>query len=213
MSTSVSTILYLHGFRSSPASFKARLLGERMQALGRAHEYLCPHLPASPAQAIALAQSLVLGALGSGGPGGPGERAARELTIIGSSLGGYYATWLAEQLGCRAVLLNPAVKPPRELAQYVGVTTEYHSNAPFEFKHEYIAELRALEVAAITRPERYFLLAATGDEVLDWREMVAHYAGAKQHIIQGSDHGIAEFAQYQDEVLAFCGLAFCGVQS
>ena len=200
----MSMILYLHGFRSSPASFKARLLAERMQALGRAHEYLCPHLPASPAQAIALAQSLIADL---------GERAADELTIIGSSLGGYYATWLAEQLGCRAVLLNPAVKPPRELAQYVGVSTEYHSNAPFEFKHEYIAELRALEVAAITRPERYFLLAATGDEVLDWREMVAHYAGAKQHIIQGSDHGIAEFAQYQDEVLAFCGLAFCGVTS
>jgi uncharacterized protein len=194
---SMSTILYLHGFRSSPASFKARLLAERMQALGRSQNYLCPHLPASPAQAIALAQSLIANL---------GDRVAEDLTIIGSSLGGYYANWLAEQLGCRAVLLNPAVKPPRELAQYVGVTTEYHSNARFEFKQEYIAELHALAVARITRPERYFLLAATGDEVLDWREMVAHYVGAKQHIIEGSDHGMSEFAQYQDEVLAFCGV-------
>lgn len=199
----MSMILYLHGFRSSPDSFKARLLAQRMQALGRAHAYLCPHLSASPAQAIAQAQSLVAQSMVAQ----PGERVADELTIIGSSLGGYYATWLAEHLGCRAVLLNPAVKPPRDLEQYVGVTTEYHSNAPFEFKHEYIAELRALEVAAITRPERYFLIAATGDEVLDWREMVAHYPGAKQRIIQGSDHGIGEFAQYQDEVLAFCGVA------
>lgn len=188
-------ILYLHGFRSSPESFKARLLAQTMQALGRQDEYICPHLPASPKQAIAMAQSLVAGV------------AAEDLAIIGSSLGGYYATFLAEQIGCRAALLNPAVKPPRDLQQYVGVTTEYHSGARFEFKQDYVAELLALQVPAITRPERYFLLAATGDEVLDWREMVAHYPGAQQHIIQGSDHGIAEFDQYQEQVLAFCGVA------
>jgi predicted esterase YcpF (UPF0227 family) len=99
------------------------------------------------------------------------------LTVIGSSLGGFYATWLAEKYACKAVLLNPAVKPPRDLESYVGVTTYYHSDQVFEFKAEYVAQLRALAVEKITRPERYFLLAATGDEVLDWREMVAHYPG------------------------------------
>ena len=186
-------ILYLHGFRSSPLSFKARLIGERMAALGRAAEYQCPQLPASPREAIALAEQLIVP---------HGERA----TLVGSSLGGYYATWLAETFGCRAVLLNPAVKPPRDLEKYVGVTTAYHTDAPFEFKREYIEELKALAVERITRPERYFLMAATGDEVLDWREMTAHYPGARQHIIEGSDHGISEFAQYVDEVLAFCGV-------
>lgn len=187
-------ILYLHGFRSSPQSFKSRLLAQRMADLGRAAEWHCPHLPASPRAALETAQQLVSGV------------AADELTVIGSSLGGYYATRLAEQTGCRAVLLNPAVKPPRDLEKYVGVTTEYHSGAPFEFKREYIDELRALEVKQITHPERYFLLAATGDEVLDWREMVAHYPQAQQCIIEGSDHGIAEFADYMDEVLSFCGI-------
>jgi predicted esterase YcpF (UPF0227 family) len=129
---------------------------------------------------------------------------ADQLAIIGSSLGGYYATWLAEQLGCRAVLLNPAIVPLQDLDQHVGVTTEWHSDQPFEFKREYIAELRALAVEPITRPERYFLIAATGDEVLDYRDMVAHYAGARQHVIDGSDHAISEFPQYVDEVLAFC---------
>lgn len=185
-------ILYLHGFRSSPQSFKARMIGERLQALGRGEDYLCPQLPASPSAAVELALQLM------------GGHAPEDVAVIGSSLGGYYATWVAEQTGCRAVLLNPAVKPPRDLEKYVGVTTAYHSAEPFEFKREYISELRALTVDRITRPQRYFLLAATGDEVLDWREMTAHYAGCRQRIIDGSDHGISDFARYIDEVLAFC---------
>lgn len=188
-------ILYLHGFRSSPLSMKGRLLSERMAALGRSADYTAPQLPASPKLAIEQAFALVDGV------------PADELTIVGSSLGGYYATWMAEQLGCRAVLLNPAVTPLKNLEQHVGVTTMFHSDEPFEFKPEYIDELRELAVARITQPSRYFLLAATGDEVLDWRDMVNHYAGARQHVIEGSDHGISEFARYVDEVLAFCGVA------
>ncbi len=185
-------ILYLHGFRSSPNSAKARMVGVRLLELGLAAQLRCPQLPASPDAAIEMALQLVDGV--------PPD----ELAIIGSSLGGYYATWLAEKLGCRAVLLNPAIVPLQDLETHIGVTTAYHSDAPFEFKREYIDELRALAVETITRPERYFLLAATGDEVLDYRAMVAHYAGARQHIIEGSDHGISEFRDYLDEVLAFC---------
>lgn len=187
-------ILYLHGFRSSPLSFKARLIAQRMQALGRSAEYRYPQLPASPRAAIALAAGIA------------GEVAPDQLTLIGSSLGGYYATWLAEHLGCRAVLLNPAIKPPLDLEKYVGVTTAYHSDEPFEFKREYVDELKAFAVEKITRPERYLLIAATGDELLDWREMVAHYPGAQQCVIEGSDHGISDFDQYLDRVLAFCGI-------
>ena len=187
-------ILYLHGFRSSPRSFKARVVGERMRALGRFDELICPHLPASPKEAMDLALLLV------------GRYAPEELAIVGSSLGGYYANWLAECIGCRAVLLNPATHPFKDLDKYVGVTTDYHSDQPFEFKREYLTELAALKVERITRPERYLLLAATGDEVLDYRDMVAHYAGAHQHVIEGSDHAISEFPDYLDEVLAFCGV-------
>lgn len=187
-------ILYLHGFRSSPQSFKARVMAQRMQALGRAQDYLCPQLPASPAAAIALALECI------------GACPPEQLTVVGSSLGGFYATWLAEKLGCRAVLLNPAVKPPRDLESYVGVTTQYHSDEPFEFKRAYIDELKTLMVDRTTQPQRYYLIAATGDEVLDWRDMVAHYPGAQHTVIAGSDHGIAEFADYADAVLRFCGI-------
>ncbi|MTW10310.1 esterase [Pseudoduganella eburnea] len=188
-------ILYLHGFRSSPLSMKARLTGERMAQLGRSAEFICPQLPASPRLAMELACGLVAGI------------PAHELTIVGSSLGGYYATWMAEKLGCRAVLLNPAVVPMLDLDQHIGVTTAYHSDEPFEFKREYIEELRALAVPQASQPERYFLIACTGDEVLDYRDMVAHYAGARQKVVQGSDHAISEYADYLAEVLDFCGIA------
>jgi predicted esterase YcpF (UPF0227 family) len=191
--TAAQHLLYLHGFRSSPRSFKARVVHQRMAQLGRAQSLICPQLPASPKAAMELVLTLA-------------ERHKDSLAIVGSSLGGFYATWLAERFGCRAVLINPAVDPLKDLDKHVGVTSAWHSDEPFEFKREYIDELAGLRVARITRPERYFLLAATGDEVLDYRDMVAHYAGAHQHVIEGSDHAVSEFEQYVDEVLAFCGM-------
>jgi predicted esterase YcpF (UPF0227 family) len=188
-------ILYLHGFRSSPRSYKARVVHGRMAALGRAHELICPQLPASPKAAMDLVLTLAERHADKGPDG---------IAVIGSSLGGFYATWLAERFGCRAALVNPAVDPLKDLDKQVGVTTAWHSSEPFEFKRAYIDELAALKVDRITRPERYFLLAATGDEVLDYRDMVAHYAGAQQHVIEGSDHAVSEFEQYVDQVLAFC---------
>jgi predicted esterase YcpF (UPF0227 family) len=194
-------ILYLHGFRSSPASYKARLLAQAMQAQGRAHAWACPQLPASPRQAIELAEAQARMLLESA-QAQAGKRPAM-LTIIGSSLGGYYATWLAERLACRAALLNPVVHAARDLATQVGQHRSYHDDQPFVFEPGHVAELETLAVAAITRPSRYYLLAETGDEVLDWREMRTHYAGAQQRIVQGGDHGISDFASWLPEVLAF----------
>lgn len=191
--TAGSHLLYLHGFRSSPSSFKARVVQEWLEQAGQGDRLICPQLPASPKAAITMALQLAE------------HHAPDNLAIVGSSLGGFYATWLAERLGVRAVLINPSVDPTRNLANNIGVTTGWHSDEPFEFRQEYIGELEALKVARITRPERYFLLAATGDEVLDYRDMVAHYQGARQHLIEGSDHAISEFPQYVDQVLAFCG--------
>jgi len=157
------------------------------------NSYFCPQLPSSPNESIKLAIEILL------------PFASEQITLVGSSLGGYYATWLAEKLDCRAVLLNPMVSIPTNMDQFIGATTAFHSNEPFEFKPEYVDELHALAVMQITRPERYFLFAATGDELLDWREMQAHYPGARQHIIQGSDHSLTGFEQHMDEVMTFCG--------
>lgn len=185
-------ILYLHGFRSSPESRKATLIRNALTARGLGADYVCPQLPPSPRLAIDLA----LGAARLEEPG--------RLAIIGSSLGGYYATWLAEKLGCRAVLLNPAIRPYADLRDYLGEQTVYHSTATIDVKPEFLDELLAFDTAAITRPERYFLLAATGDELIDYRQMVAKYAGCRQHVVEGSNHEMSDFASYLAEVLAFC---------
>ncbi len=186
------TILYLHGFRSSPSSFKARRMREHFDALGQSARFICPQLPPSPAEAIAIAREAIAGL------------APESVALVGSSLGGFYATVLAEQIGCRAVLINPAVDPARDLEKYIGEQQAWHSEDRFYFRPEYIAELKALELASLTQLGRYLLLAATGDEVLDWREMTARYAGANQHVIEGSDHGLSDFDDYLREVLAFC---------
>lgn len=185
-------LIYLHGFRSSPSSFKARWLQDRMSTLGYAAEFLCPALPASPKAAIAqILQDCSPGAAD---------------TLVGSSLGGCYATHLAERLGCRAVLLNPSTRPAASLSKYLGVQTLYHDPATtFVLQPHHLDELATLQTPRITRPERYFLIAATGDEVLDWRDMVAFYQGARQQVIEGSDHGLYDFADYADEVLRFAG--------
>lgn len=190
-------ILYLHGFRSSPKSFKAQLLAARVAELGRAHEWRCPMLPVSPLEAVALAEAQVAAA---------SSGAAADVTVIGSSLGGYLATHLAEKHGWRAVLLNPAVLPQRDLSAYLGEQPLWHGGGSIVVEPHHLEELRVLGVGSITRPDRYYLIAATGDEVLDYREMLAHYPGVETKLIQGSDHAISEFAGYVDDVLAFCGL-------
>ena len=186
-------IVYLHGFRSSPQSRKAQLLREHMQRRGLADQFVCPALPASPRMASQLALYAARSAR------------AEEVTLIGSSLGGYYATWVAEKLGCRAVLLNPAVTPARDLQAHVGRQPVYFSNDEIDFRPEYIDELLALETP-VTNPERFFLIAATGDAVINYRMMVAKYYGARQLVIEGSDHELSDFAQYVDDVLSFCGI-------
>ena len=183
-------ILYLHGFRSSPRSVKARRLADRLAQRG-IEGYRCPQLPVSP-RAAAESIEAIVGAAGT-----------QPLAVIGSSLGGYYATWIAERIECRAVLLNPATQPDRDLVAHLGVQAVYHSDATVDVRPEHLDELKALRVGAITRPERYLLVAATGDEVLDWNEMVARYPDAQRRIIDGSDHGLSDFDDYIDDVIDF----------
>jgi uncharacterized protein len=194
----VSHLLYLHGFRSSPSSTKARVVGDWLAAHRPDVTWLCPQLPPSPADAV---RDLV--AATAAWP-----RAATG--IVGSSLGGFYATVLAEQFGpaCRAVLLNPAVDPARDLANYIGELTAWHSDERFHFRAEFIDELRALAPHRLSAPERYLAIIAKGDEVLDWREMSARYAGCRIELLDGSDHALSSFERdHLRSVLAFLGLA------
>jgi len=186
-------ILYLHGFRSSPASSKARRLGERMTALGLAKRFVCPQLPVSPRATIALVESFL-------------AAAETPVTLVGSSLGGCYATYLTEKHGCKAVLVNPAVVAHLSLRDFVGVHTHLYTDETFEFTLDHLEELVALDVARITRPELFWLLVETGDEVLDYRAAVARYAGARQTVIEGGDHSFQHWDSYLDEIVRFASL-------
>lgn len=188
-------VLYLHGFRSSPQSTKARQVAALMTTQFAHITWWCPQLPPSPKAAAALIFE------------GTAQWPSQNMAVMGSSLGGFYATWLAAQRGCKAVLLNPAIDPARDLAKYIGEQTAWHDPAErFFFAPEFVDELRALEVGPLPSPQLAWALIAKGDEVLDWREMTARYPGSHQVVMEGGDHAISNFEQYLPQALAFLGL-------
>ena len=195
MAQPVTQLLYLHGFRSSPQSTKARVMAAWVQQHRPDLAWWCPQLPASPREAMQVLFE------------GVAHWPTPQTGVIGSSLGGFYATAVAERLGCRAVLLNPAVDPVRDLAKYIGETTAWHSEERFFFRPEFIDELRAIAPGELTRLERYFAVIAKGDEVLSWVEMSTRYRGCNIKLLEGSDHALSDFDDQLPEVLAFLGLA------
>ena len=188
-------LLYLHGFRSSPRSVKARRVADWMREQRPDVYWWCPQLPPSPREAMRLIESGIAAWPRDG------------IAVVGSSLGGFYATVVAERHGCRAVLLNPAVQPARDLAGHIGEQTTWQDpDDHFYFRAEFIDELRALTPTAITSPERYFAVIAKGDELLDWREMVSRYTGANIKLLEGSDHALGDFDDHLPDVIRFLEL-------
>ena len=189
-------LLYLHGFRSSPQSFKALWMADWVAAHRPDLVWACPQLPPSPAAALADIRAITA------------AWPVATMGVIGSSLGGFYATIVAESLGCRAVLVNPAVDPARDLAAHIGRQTMYHSaDESFDFRAEYVDELAAMTPPTpLGRPQDIFAIVAKGDEVLDWREMTARYAQGPIKLVAGSDHGLSDFESHVPDLLRHLGL-------
>jgi predicted esterase YcpF (UPF0227 family) len=185
-------LIYLHGFNSSPASHKSQLLRRYMQERGIGERFACPTLPNQPNEAIRLIEA---------------EIARHDVvTLLGSSLGGFYATYLAEKLGCRAVLVQPAVTPHIGLAAYLGPQKNLHTGEPYELTREHLDGWRALYVERVD-PEKYLVLLETGDETLDWRQAARKYEGARMVVRDGGDHSLQCFPEQIPRILAFAGLA------
>lgn len=175
-------IVYLHGFLSGPGSKKACETAEWLAARGLADHFHCPELGAKPHAIAAQLQQLFESLEGL------------PVCVVGSSLGGFYATWAAEEFGCRAVLINPAVKPYELLKDYIGPQRNYQTGEIEMVEASFADELRALE----RRPGKaghYWLLVQTGDETLDYRDAVDFYAGCKQTVIQGGNHSFSNYAE------------------
>ena len=193
-------LLYLHGFRSSPLSTKAQQMAALVNERHPAVHWWCPQLPASPQAALQMVFDEIAG--------WPQQAGYQRMAVIGSSLGGFYATAVAERSGCRAVLLNPAVEPARDLADYIGEQTTWQNpDEHFFFEPRFVDELKTRHAGPLKAPENYFAVIAKGDEVLDWREMTARYAGARIRLLEGGDHALSDFDTHVPEILEFLDLA------
>ncbi len=189
-------LLYLHGFRSSPQSAKAQIMAKRVQALHPGVTWWCPQLPASPAQAIELLLQ------------GTAAWPRAQMAVMGSSLGGFYAAWLSAQLSVPAVLINPAVHPSRDLARYTGEHPVWQDPAQsIFFEPAYVQELKLLESQPLPTGPATLALIAKGDEVLDWREMLARHQAGQVRLIEGGDHALSDFDAHLPQILEFLQLA------
>ncbi len=180
----MKTVLYLHGFVSSPQSRKARVLGDFLRNYAPQVAYGVPELHHRPARAVEQIHAACAGV--------PPE----DLALVGSSLGGFYATVVAEETGCKAALLNPAVHPHARFGAFIGSHKNLYTGEAFELTREHVEELRVLDPGDITRPSRYWLIVETADEVLDYREATAYYRDAFQTVVQGGDHSLSSFPEH-----------------
>lgn len=187
-------IIYLHGFNSSPQSRKAQTLRSYLEERGREAQFACPQLPHWPEQAVAAVETEMT------------RYTNAVLTLVGSSLGGYYATWLAEKHGVRAALINPAVDPHVGLRAFLGPQEGYRGGEKYELTEEHLWQWERFFMPKV-HPERYLLLVETGDEVLDYRVAVKKYRGAKQIVVQGGNHTLASFPEQIPLILEFAGMS------
>lgn len=183
-------IVYLHGFNSSPSSHKAKLLERYLAERGLAGQYACPPLPPRASEALARIEPLL----------------RPETCLVGSSLGGFYATWLAERHDLKAVLINPAIEPHAGLRAYLGPQQNLYTGERYELAEAHLREWQAIYAPRVT-PSRYLLLVETGDEVLDYRKALARYAGCEQVVVEGGDHSLQSFPAQLPRLLRFAGLA------
>jgi uncharacterized protein len=182
-------IVYLHGFNSSPRSHKAMLLQRYMEERGLAGQYACPALPPLAREALARIEPLL----------------DPVTCLVGSSLGGFYATWLAEKHGLKAVLINPAIEPHVGLKAYLGPQQNLYTGEPYILTEAHLRDWGAIYASQVT-PSRYLLLVETGDEVLDYRRALERYAGCEQVVIEGGDHSLRSFPEHLPRILRFAGL-------
>ena len=187
--------LYLHGFKSGPASLKAQQMLSVFRQQGAEPQITIPQLANEPAHAQAQMDSLYQGLIE--------EVGEQHVFLIGSSLGGFYATYLVEKWGGRAVLINPAIRPHELLGDYLGENTHYYSDETFMVTEDYLHQLKALYCETLTDPQRFLLLQQIHDETLDYREAVAKYSASPAIIEYGGDHSYQQFEKRIPTILRF----------
>ncbi|MDH5388861.1 MAG: esterase [Gammaproteobacteria bacterium] len=191
----LTRLIYLHGFNSSPESYKAKLLYAHMEQRGILDQLIIPEIPPVPAEAMAMLVALF-----------EENQEIGDVAVAGSSLGGFYSTCLAERFGCKAALINPAVRPHLLLKKYLGENKNYNTAETWVLDQSHIEQLKEMDVDAITRPERYLLLLQKGDETLDYRQALEKYKDCPLVLEEGGDHSFTGFENHIEPILRFCGI-------
>ncbi|WP_248796015.1 YqiA/YcfP family alpha/beta fold hydrolase [Pseudomonas sp. MWU13-2105] len=186
------SILYIHGFNSSPLSKKATQLIQLMERLGLDAQLRVPALHHHPRQAMLQLETAI-------------AELGRPL-LVGSSLGGYYATCLAERHGLKALLVNPAVAPHRMFDGYLGPQQNLYSGETWDLTVDHVTALAELEVPAPQDPQRFQVWLQTADETLDYRAAQQYYRACALRIQAGGDHSFQGFAQQLPALLSFAGI-------
>ncbi|UTT85616.1 esterase YqiA [Vibrio pelagius] len=190
-----SMLLYIHGFNSSSRSHKANVMADYCAEHRPDIKVVTPQLPSFPALAAAHLKNIV-----------EEHKEQYQIALVGSSLGGYLSTWLNAHYGFKAVVVNPAVKPYELLADYLGEQVNPYTNEHYVLEEKHIDELKQLDVASISEPNDFWLLQQTEDEVLDYRQAVAKFQGAKQTVEEGGDHSFVDFERYPQKIIEFLAL-------
>ena len=183
-------MLFIHGLGSCGWGEKSLLLRQHFGI----ERVIAPNLPFDPADAMAF-----LGTLLDRQP---------VCCLVGSSLGGFFATCLNRERRLPAVLINPVVRPHRLLQDYLGPQSRWCDERPFDIDPGYLATLRKLHRETIATDERYLVLLQQGDEVLDFREAAAYYANKDVFTQPGGDHrfvGLSDHLPAIDRWLQQCG--------
>lgn len=181
-------VVYIHGFNSSSASFKAGVLEKELGAIGLAMKFFCPDLHHVPSKAIKVIHETIA------------DYRTQDVVLVGSSLGGFYASYLTSVFGYQSILINPAIQPHVGLSDYLGTQKNLYSGVEYEFTDQHLRELEGMYITDFDHIEKAFLIHTTGDELLDWKIAMRRYEGAKRLIVQGSDHGFSNFADYVEVV-------------
>lgn len=184
-------LVHLHGYNSSPESLKVTQTAQWLLAHAPDVELVCPALSPFPLEAISQVEQILA------------CRDERPIGLVGSSMGGFLATWLAEKHQLRAVLVNPAVHPHRLIQKYLGENTNYHTGEKFVLEPHHVDEFRSLEIPVLQHPKNLLVMLQTGDEVLDYRDAETRYQGCPMVVEPGGDHGFQNYPAHLPDILAF----------